>query len=272
MQSNPDDVLAGRYGGYASFPDPSGPVRVDYYGDDPAAEIDRLLDLHVTSASCVLDIGCGAGFSLCRLATTARECWGIDVDQELLTAAQRRAERDDLSNVTLLAGDSTRASEMAQLPAAHFDVALSRRGPNLNAALLHALGPDAIFIQELVSAFDGYPLQELFGRRPWAPYDYLGAPGLLAQYAELGLLPVSVKEYYSDQYFRDAEHLALYLRQPGPLSNWRLRSLPYEPSRDRTALDLYVRYHTTPHGVRVMRQRTVFVLRRGRVTYYPVEQ
>lgn len=46
---------------------------------------------------------------------------------------------------------------------------------------------------------------------------------------------------------------------------------PLDPVRDGPALDLYVRYHATPKGIRVLRQRKVFVLRRAKVTYYPVD-
>jgi hypothetical protein len=55
------------------------------------------------------------------------------------------------------------------------------------------------------------------------------------------------------------------------LSNWRLPDKPYEAHRDWPALELYARYNTTSKGIRLLRQRKVFVLRRAPVTYYPVD-
>lgn len=54
------------------------------------------------------------------------------------------------------------------------------------------------------------------------------------------------------------------------LKNWRLPARPYSAT-DRAALDLYARYHTTPQGIRVLRQRKIFVLRKTVVSYYPID-
>ncbi len=55
------------------------------------------------------------------------------------------------------------------------------------------------------------------------------------------------------------------------LKNWRLPPKPYVAAVDRAALDLYARYHTTFKGIRVLRQRKVFVFRKRIVSYYPVD-
>ena len=57
-----DQSLAERYGSYASYTHESDPILVRTYGDGPAEEVDRLLDIYATSESQVLDLGCGAGF------------------------------------------------------------------------------------------------------------------------------------------------------------------------------------------------------------------
>jgi hypothetical protein len=46
--------------------------------------------------------------------------------------------------------------------------------------------------------------------------------------------------------------------------------MPYEEKRDRAALELYVRYNTTPKGVRLANHRKVYVFRRTVVHYAPV--
>ncbi len=152
------------------------------------------------------------------------------------------------------------------MPDATFDLVLSRRGPKFSKNLLRTLRQEAIFVQEVVSNFDGYPLGEIFGRRHSVPSSYTDQEVLLNGYMKIGLSPVSCKEYFYEEYFRDGEHLAAFLTQVRPmLSPWLLAEpvsrVGYDPSSDRAALNLYVRYNTTPKGVRVLRQRKIFVLR-----------
>ena len=67
--------LAQRYGAFASYPSSVAPALVEYYGENPAVEVDRLLDQYATPESSVLDIGCGAGHTLCRLAVRVKAIW-----------------------------------------------------------------------------------------------------------------------------------------------------------------------------------------------------
>jgi len=272
MSENIDQELAKIYGGYAGFQTDAAPAHTEYYGEDPDGEIQRLLDVYAQPTSRVLDIGCGAGQTLCRLAPRLAQAWGIDQDPYLLTGARQRVQSLQLGNVRLVEGNVVDADAAAQLPDAHFDIALSQRGPNINAALAAKLAPNGVFIQELVSNFDAYPLKELFGRKHYANYWFVDQDVILAQYAELDLFPVSNKEYFYEAFFRDTAHLEAYLKQiPALLSNWRLPPKPYDAEHDRAALELYARYNTTPRGIRLLRQRKIFVLRRAPVTYYPAD-
>lgn len=202
-----DNELAQRYGAFASYPSEVSPALVEYYGENPAVEVDRLLDQFTKAKSNVLDIGCGAGHTLCRLTVRVKAVWGIDLNEELLNTARLRAARLGLTNVTLIQGDTADPEHTAVLPEATFDLALTRRGPNLSSHLMRTLREGAMVVQELVSNFDGYPLGEIFGRRPYAPYNYTDQQVILSQYAEQGLFPVSCKEYFYEEYFRDSEHL-----------------------------------------------------------------
>ena len=59
---------------------------------------------------------------------------------------------------------------------------------------------------------------------------------------------------------------------PALLYDWHVGELrPYEAGRDRTALELYARYNTTPRGIRLLEHRMVLVFRRTVVSYYPVD-
>jgi len=262
-----DRELAERYGGFTSYLSHASPAHVEYYGENPAAEVDRLLDHYATLESTVLDIGCGAGQTLCQLAPRVKEIWGITLGEDLLQATRLRIERLGLMNAEAVYGSVKDPDAVKQLPEGVFDLAFSRRGPMFNEHLLYTLRPDAIFVQELVSNLDGYPLGEIFGRRYHTPYASTDQELLLSQYADLGLFPISCKEYFYEEFYRDSEHLEAFLIQVGAmLSPWLLpKSLPrkpYDPHHDRPALDLYVHNNTTAKGIRVLRQRKIFVLRR----------
>jgi SAM-dependent methyltransferase len=263
-----DRELARRYGSYATYPTDTDPILVETYGDSPADEVDRLLDVLATPDSRVLDLGCGAGFTLCRLAPNVAAIWGFDLDADLLNAARQRVASLGLTNATLVLGNVAVTDDVAQLPDATFDVVLSRRGPNVNASVMPKLRREAYVIQELFQDSPG--LLEMFGRK-----SFLSALGdnphwLVDQYSWLELFPVSTKVYYYESFFRDADHLAAYLSQETTLCSWPLPPLPYEEERDRAALELYARYNRTSKGVRVVNQREVYLFRRAAVHYVPV--
>jgi hypothetical protein len=129
--------------------------------------------------------------------------------------------------------------------------------------VLHALTPGALIVQELVRGTLG--LQPLFGREPFLPQVGSNPHWLVDQYGWLGFLPISVKDYFYDAFYRDAAHLIRGLQQEKLLWNWMMPDMPYEEARDRAALDLYVRYNTTPRGI----NRSVYLFRRAPVHRFP---
>jgi SAM-dependent methyltransferase len=262
-----DQQLAKRYGGFASYAHNVEPALVETYGDSPADEVDRLLDKFAQPASQVLDLGCGAGFTLCRLAPRVAAIWGFDQDADLLAAARQRVADLQLANANLMLGDVVNPVDVAQLPDNCFDLVFSRRGPNVTAAMMPKLQPEAYIVQELVR--DPLGLLESFGRKSFLADVGDNPRWLVDEYSWLDLFPVSIKEYYYELFFRDADHLAAYLAQEKMLYSWPMPPMPYKESRDRAALDVYVRYNTTPKGVRVINHRMVYLFRRTRVQYAP---
>ncbi len=267
-----DERLASKYGEYTSYKSASSPIHIEYYGDSPANEMQRLLDSYTHKDSAVLDIGCGAGQELCRLGPKVKQGWGIDVDTELLQAARLRAEHLELDNVTFIKADVANLEDLEQLPIPNdaLNFVYSQRGPNIVTAILPRLHKEAIFVQEYVGGFEGYPLKEIFGRKDYAAYDYNEQQFLLFHYAELGFSPISIKEYFYECYYRDITHLEAYLSSSVMLSQWRLAPKPYEATRDAQALELYARYNTTPRGIRIRHHHRIFVLRYMAVGY-PVD-
>jgi hypothetical protein len=167
----------------------------------------------------------------------------------------------------LISGNVTVSEDVAQLMDDTFDVVLSRRGPNINANLVPKLKPNAVLIQELAQAPLG--LKELFGREPFLPQVGSNPHELVHQYRWLGFIPVSVKDYFYEQYFRDSNHLAEYLGKGALLHHWRMPEFPYDESLDEAALALYARYNKTPRGIRLTGHRKVYLFRRVVVSQYP---
>jgi hypothetical protein len=89
----------------------------------------------------------------------------------------------------------------------------------------------------------------------------------------MDLFPISIKEYFYESYYRDIDHLEADLeKSPWTFSNWRVgEARPYEVSRDRKALELFSHYNTTSRGIRLLEHRMIFVLRRAKISYYPVD-
>lgn len=261
-----DKKLAERYGGYASYKRDDD-TTTDTYGDSPSDEMDRLLDAYCKPESRVLDIGCGAGFTLCRLAPKVTEIYGFEQEPDLLEATRLRAAHLGLGHVQCVLGNVADAADVKSgLPDDTFDVAFSRRGPNVVPAVLSKLKPNAIVIQELVQGTLG--VKPLFGREPFLPVVGHNPHRLIAQYAELDLMSVSVKDYFFDQFFHDEAQLIRDL-QAFLLWDWTMPDYPYDETRDHSALDTYIRYNTTPRGIKVTHRRSVYVFRRTHVARFP---
>jgi SAM-dependent methyltransferase len=262
-----DHQLAQQYGAYASYTNQVDPILIETHGDGPTEEMDRLLDLFARPESQLLDLGCGAGFTLCRLAPHVRAIWGVDGDDDLLAASRLRVASLGLTNISLIQGDVTAPEVATQLPNEAFDLVYSRRGPNVSA-VISKLKPEAYVVQELYQ--DCLGLLEMFGRKTFLADVGDNPRWLVDEYSWLGLFPVSIKEYYYESFFRDSDHLAAYLSQKTMLYSWPMPPMPFVESRDRAALELYVRYNTTPKGIRVMNHRKVYLFRRTPVQYAPV--
>jgi cyclopropane fatty-acyl-phospholipid synthase-like methyltransferase len=95
-----DCTLAEQYGSYASYPTETDPI-LETYNDDPAYEVDRLLDLFAKPTVTLLDLGSGAGQTLCRLAPKVKAIWGFNQEADLHEAAQLRVTNLGIHNAYL---------------------------------------------------------------------------------------------------------------------------------------------------------------------------
>ena len=251
-----DAQLSERYGAYASYSNPHDPP-LEFHGPSVADEMNRLLDLYATEDSSVLDLGCGAGFSLCRLAPKVKTIWGFDQEDVLLETARLRARVANIKNATFVLGNNSNAADFDQLPDDAFDLGFSQRGPNLTRNLLPKLRTNAIWVQEFAQLPPG--LNELFGRvrSMFRPRWTTGGDGGIGMYMDLGLLPISVRTLFYEQFFSDIDQFDAFMGR-----YWCLINNDYNAEEDRAALDLYCRYNTTPKGIRLTHFRTLGVYRR----------
>lgn len=271
MTNARDEELARKYGGYISFQTDTEPTTTERYGESENEDFERLLRTHVQPTSHVLDIGCGAGQFTCEIASRAEEVWGIDQERDVIEAAAERANQLSVQNVHFLHGKKNDARLLAAIPD-DLNVIYSRRGPNIDQELADKLQVGGIFLQLKVSEFDGYPLREIMGRREYSPYHFHNEHDLMVHYALMNMQPISIKSYFFDVFFKDIDHLEAFLINiPANLTDWRMDMLPYERKRDRPALELYVRYQTTPMGVRLQRHRRVMAFRKIEL-YYPTQR
>jgi len=262
-----DDDLARKYGGFISFQTDADPISIEKYGESEDQDFERLLNVHIQPTSKVVDLGCGAGQFTCEVVGHAGQLWGIDQEQDVITAATERANTKGLSQAHFLCGDKNDPHILAEIPN-DIDVIYSRRGPNLDEALAKKLKVGSVFLQLQVAEFDGYPLREIMGRREYSPYHFHNDHDLMVHYAYLHMQPISIKSYFFDVYFRNVDHLEKFLIEiPANLTDWRMAMLPYDPHRDRAALELYARYQTTKDGVRLQRHRRVMAFRKITLQY-----
>jgi len=267
-----DKELAHRFGEYAGYETAVSP-QIKTYGDDPYQEVPRMLTHHLNSNSVMLDLGCGAGQTLCHFAPQVAEAWGFDQEPALLNGARCRAEHQQLSNVMLVEGNVAVAEDVAQLPDDHFDLIYSDRGPNMNYNLVEKLKQGGFFLQAVMQG--GIQLKEILGRRPFTHHAYRNfSDRILAAMANLDIRPLSIREIFYDAFFRDVDHLAAYLSQVEAIvSDWRVGyNNPYDPDRDLPALKLYARYNTAPEGIHLLQHQIFFVGVKTRIHYYPIDR
>lgn len=83
--------------------------------------IERKLEPYLSPKVRLLDLGCGAGLAMRRLAPRVGEYVGIDLSSEALAWAQRFAEQDQLTHIQL---QQRAAHELTSLDSTSFDVIL----------------------------------------------------------------------------------------------------------------------------------------------------
>ncbi len=110
--------------------------------DPVLTPLHRVVAGYVTPGSTVLDVGCGTGNLSILMAQRAAEVVGVELSPAMVAYARRRVDSDQMSNVTIEAGDAAEvlsnhpngAFELATMVLALHEMPTEARGPVLHQA------------------------------------------------------------------------------------------------------------------------------------------
>lgn len=111
-------------------------------GPDAQAQFDALV-LHHATACDVLDCGCGDGMFTLQVARQARQMVGLDFSEGLLRHAQHHADENQVRNITFI---HSHARIDVPLSQDAFDLAYSRRGPNITLTVPNFIRENGLLI------------------------------------------------------------------------------------------------------------------------------
>ncbi len=241
-------------------------------------------DARLRSGHRLLDLGSGTGYPAllaAQVAGSEGQVLGIDLAERMLAAAERKAKRLGLTNVSFQSGDVT----TLPFEASSFDAATSRfclmflpEIPKAVAEVARVLKPGAWFATAVWSVPDRNPylripidvigqLIELPAPDPTAPGIFrLAAPGDLAgMFRQAGLQDVVDQEFLGEVELRSAQDYFTGLMDiAAPIQNlWAKLSPPQQQDAETQILQSVERYLrgsmvSLPIAVRVVAGRRPF--------------
>ena len=111
-------------------------------GPDAQAQFDRLV-LEASAGCEALDCGCGDGAFTLQVARVAAQVTGLDFSAGMLENARRAAAQAGAANVALVLSHARRE---VPLPPETFDLAYSRRGPNITVDVPGLVRPGGLLV------------------------------------------------------------------------------------------------------------------------------
>lgn len=220
-------------------------------GNPEAVFKEKLLDAAGLEET-ALDIGCADGRFTLEVAPSFKSVSAIDISDGMLEVAEGFRTKAGIANVSFKHANAS----ALPFPDGSFDVAYSRRGPSFIKEYSRVLKLGGYFVEIRIGAEDTRLLKELFGRgQGFGAWNHdLFSEEQQAREA------VGFKMEFAERY-RYGEFYGSY----GDLDKF-LQSVPifedFDSKKDKVLLEKYVGAHTEKQGIRLDRERYVFVAKR----------
>lgn len=247
---NPDfyTKVARKFGGYRS-----GAQRItEYPGQNPDQVFDQKLFAVAGNDSCVLDVGCADGRNILRIAHHFKQVYAIDLSDGMLEVARANQTAAGITNIIFEKQNAARTTFQNEF----FDAVGSRRGPAFYSEYFRVLKPGGYFIHTFIGEQDAMELKKIFGRgqnfgqwnTPFRQKEQQSVEGV-------GFDLVYVEDFYFSQYYSTVDDFNLFL-QSVPIFE------DFDPKRDQTYVETYVRNFQTAKGIGLPRHILVSVAKK----------
>jgi SAM-dependent methyltransferase len=242
------DKIARQFG----FSTPHARWTTEYPAGDPEQIFEHEVRARADREKRALDVGCGDGRFILRMAEVFGYVVGIDHAGGMLAVARQRQGELGVENVTLLEQNAQHTT----FPAASFDVVYSRRGPTFYAEYHRLLKAGGHFLAITIGNRDAVQLKEVFGRgQGFAERDVSRLDSDRRGLTHVGFEVVSQAEYHYDEYYDSYADLELFLRGVPIFED-------FDPEADRPRLERYVAHFQEPQGIRLPRHRVIDIARK----------
>ncbi|UOQ84942.1 class I SAM-dependent methyltransferase [Gracilibacillus salinarum] len=159
----------------------------------------------VGESDCLLDIGCGSGEQLIKLAASLFLVVGIDLSRSMIEKADQASQK----NVKFF----HMTSDQLQFPNGFFDIVTSRHAPFSAKEVASVLKKGGVFMTQQVRETDKINLKKAFGRgQALESQDGQLKDNYVKDLKEAGFTTVQTCEYDATEYYQRPEDLLFLLK------------------------------------------------------------
>lgn len=239
------DKVTRKFGSFQNVPKSIA----DYPQGNPEALFEqKLLELSAKD-KVALDLGCGDGSFMLRLAQHFQEIVGIEISTERLKLAQAAQKQQGQNNVRFEKQDASHTS----FPDQSFDLVYSRRGPSPYQECQRLLKAQGHFAMISIGEKDAWELKEIFGRgQGYHVWHTTALEQAIEQLQQAGFAVTYQQDVFFDEYYPLIEHLDLFLQRVPIFED-------YDSEQDRAFLEAYVARAQTARGIHLPRQRYLVI-------------
>lgn len=245
------DKVAKKFRGYAF-----GSNKPKYYseyknGNPEEIFKDKLLELAKTD-SIALDVGCGDGKFAFEISKYFSFIHGIDTSKELLRIAKSKKKALNIANVDFTHGDAGKTS----FPNESFDILFCRRGPSFYQEYYRLLKKGGYYLEIGIGEKDCVELKKIFGRgQGYGTWNKSRLNKDKKEFSKIGFKIIFAKDISYNEYYDSIDEMDRFL-QGVPIFE------DFDSDKDKTHLETYCKKFETPKGIRLPRQRVVYVVQK----------